>query len=97
MFDLLITLQKVKDVCVYKEKIIQNNKWQLLTCKFNENQIPFIADSMDRYSSTYRKQMDKNKIFEAKLTTNYEVFQKYLSNPQTCEITYSKNVKKAKQ
>ena len=41
-------------------------------------------------------ELDKNKIFEAKLTTNYEVFQKYLSNPNTCEITYSKNTKKAK-
>lgn len=95
-FDLLITLQKQKDVCLYREKIIQDNKWQLLACKFSENQIPFIADSMDKYSKVYRKELDRNKIFEAKLTTNYEVFQKYLSDPHTCEITYSKNAKKAK-
>ena len=62
----------------------------MLTCEFNQTQQDFIANSMTRFSDMFKKQIEKNRIFEAKLTTNGEVFQKYLANPQYCKITHSK-------
>ncbi|MBQ4646393.1 MAG: hypothetical protein IJB79_03500 [Candidatus Gastranaerophilales bacterium] len=90
-FDVLITLNKTKtNKCIYREKIYQNKDYQMLTCEFEQNQQDFIVDSMTRFTKMFEKQISKNKIFEAKLTNNGEVFQKYLANPQYCKITYSK-------
>lgn len=90
-FDLLITLNKSKGGgCIYKEKIYQNKNYQMLTCEFNKNQLSYISNSMKKFSKEFEKQIAKNKIFEAKLTTNGEVFQKYLANPNYCKITHSK-------
>lgn len=90
-FNVLITLDKAKnDKCIYKEKIYQDKKYQMLTCEFNQTQQDFIADSMTRFNDMFKKEIAKNRIFEAKLTTNGEVFQKYLVNPQYCKITHSK-------
>ena len=76
VFNIRITLDKAKDnKCIYREKIYQ---------------VDFIANSMTRFSDMFKKQIAKNRIFEAKLTTNGEVFQKYLANPQYCKITHSK-------
>ena len=91
VFDLTITLDKSRNKCVYKEKIYQGKKYQMLTCNFENGQLPAIADSMEKYTNFYKKEIAKNKIFEAKMTTNGEVFQKYLANPKYCTITHSKN------
>lgn len=91
VFNIRITLDKAKDnKCIYREKIYQDKKYQMLTCEFNQTQQDFIANSMTRFSDMFKKQIAKNRIFEAKLTTNGEVFQKYLANPQYCKITHSK-------
>lgn len=91
VFNLLITLSKARNnKCIYKEKIYQNKEFQMLTCEFNQTQQDFISDSMNNFNEKFKKEIAKNNIFEAKLTTNAEVFQKYLADPQYCEITYSK-------
>ena len=90
-FNLLITLEKKKgDTCIYKEKIYQGRNYQLLTCKFSPTELSYISNSMQRFNDTFKTQIAKNRIFEAKLTTNGEVFQKYLANPNYCKITHSK-------
>lgn len=91
VFNLTITLDKSRNKCVYKEKIYQGKKYQMLTCNFDSGQLPAMADSMDKFTNYYKKEIAKNKIFEAKMTTNGEVFQKYLANPKYCTITHSKN------
>ncbi|MBR5303656.1 MAG: hypothetical protein IKU37_02385 [Candidatus Gastranaerophilales bacterium] len=91
IFNLQITLTKAKnDKCIYREKIHQDKKHQTLTCEFKQIQQDFISDSMSRFNKIFEKEIAKNDIFEAKLTTNAEVFQKYLVDPQYCKITYSK-------
>lgn len=91
IFNILITLEKAKNgKCVYKEKIYQGKDYQMLTCNFDKNQLPFMADSMERFSDMFKKEIAKNKIFEAKMTTNGEIFQKYLADPKYCSITHSK-------
>lgn len=90
-FDILITLNKARNgECIYKEKIYQGKESQTLNCTFNKNQLEFIKNSMTEFTKTFSKQISKNRIFEAKLTTNGEVFQKYLVNPNYCNITTSK-------
>ena len=90
-FNISISLKKTrKNNCVYKEKIHQENGYQMLTCNFLPNQLEYIHDSMQRFSQEFKKQIAKNDIFEAKLTTNGEIFQKYLIDKQYCKITYSK-------
>ena len=92
VFNLLITLEKAKNgKCVYKEKIYQGKEYQMLTCNFDEGQLPFMSSSMEKYSEIFKKELAKNNIYEAKLTSNGEVFQKYLANPKYCIITHSKN------
>ncbi len=93
LFNLTITLSPKGDKCIYKEKIHQGSDFQMLTCKFNKSQLGFMSDSMDRLYNTYSTQIAQNPIFEAKLTSNGEIFQKYLVDPQYCEITHSKNRK----
>ena len=91
VYNLTITLNKAKgNKCIYKEKIHQDKKFQMLTCEFKQTQQDFIEDSMSRFSDTFKKEIAKNEIFEAKLTTNAEVFQKYLVDQTLCQITYSK-------
>ena len=92
-FNLTITLKPKGDKCIYKEKIYQGEYYQMLTCKFNKQQQAFISDSMDRFYNAFKTQINKNPIFEAKLTSNAEVFQRYLVDQQYCEITHSKNRK----
>ena len=91
VFNILVTLEKTKNgKCIYKEKIYQGKEYQMLTCNFNEGQLPFMSKSMEKYSEIFKKQLAKNPIFEAKMTTNGEIFQKYLANPEYCSITHSK-------
>ncbi len=91
IFNLLITLEKTKNGnCIYKEKIYQGKDYQMLNCNFDKSQLPFMSKSMENYSETFKKQMEKNPIFEAKMTANGQIFQKYLANPKYCNITYSK-------
>lgn len=91
IFNLTITLDpKTNNRCQYKEKITQGNDYELLTCYFDKTQLPFMAESMQKFSDLYKKELIKNKIYEAKMTTNAEVFNKYLANPKYCTITHSK-------
>lgn len=91
IFNISITLDKAKNgKCVYKEKIYQGKDYQMLTCNFDSGQLPALSASMETYNNKYKKEISKNKIFEAKMTTNADVFQKFLSNPKYCTITHSK-------
>lgn len=90
-FGIQITLQKARNnKCVYKEKIYQGNDYQMLTCNFDEVQLPFLSSSMEKFYNTYKKEIAKNRVFEAKMTTNAEIFEKYLINTKFCDITHSK-------
>ncbi len=91
VFNILITLKKnFNNSCTYKEKIYQDDDYMLLTCTFKKGQMEFISNSMDRFYAELHNEINKNPIFEAKLTTNGEVFQKYLVNKDICQITHSK-------
>ena len=89
-YNILITLDKNKKKCNYKEKIYQSSGYQMLSCNFEMDQLSIIADSMERFNNVYKKEIEKNKIYEAKLTNNYEIFEKFLINPKYCQITKSK-------
>lgn len=89
-FNLLITLDKKGDKCVYKEKIFQEKKYQMLTCNFRQTQLEPIAKSMKEYYDYYKTQIEKNPIFEGKMTSNGIVFQQYLVDSSICQITHSK-------
>lgn len=89
-FNLSISLNKSKNKCVYKEKIYQDIGYQMLTCNFEKSQLDFLSKSMEEYNKAFRKEIAKNPIFEAKMTTNGQIFQKYLIDPQYCKITHSK-------
>ena len=90
MYNIVISLKKLKDgKCQYKESISQINKVNTLTCKFNETQINYITDSMKRFYSTFEEEIAKNRIYEAKLTTNGEIFQEILINKTYCTIEES--------
>lgn len=94
-FKIEITLQKSKNNhCIYKEKISQGPKYQLLTCDFLPYQLEYISNSMQRYNKYFSKQIPSGSIFEAKLTSNAEVFNKYVADPKNCKVTYSKNSKR---
>lgn len=91
MFNVLVTLDKNrKNECIYKERIFQGDSFQQLNCKFSSADLPKISSSMEEFNRVFKKQIDKNPIFGAKMTTNAEVFQAFLANPKYCEITYSK-------
>ena len=90
VFNIMITLQKSKGKCLYKEKIYQDIGYEQLACSFDNNQLKFISDSMKEFTETFKKEISKNKIFEAKLSSNGVVFQKYLVEPKYCQITHFK-------
>ena len=90
-YNISVTLEKTKKGCEYKEKIYQASGYQMLTCNFKTEHLGLIADSMDRFTTAYKKEIDKNKIYEAKLTNNAEIFENYLINPKYCKVTMSKN------
>ncbi len=89
-YNILITLDKNKKSCIYKEKIYQSSGYQLLTCKFEQGDLARIADNMDNFVDHYKKEVAKNKIFEAKLTNNADIFEQYLINRKYCQVTSSK-------
>jgi len=90
-YNILITLEKNKKSCMYKEKIYQQNSGsQTLSCVFSLDDTKDIAQSMDKFTAAYAKEIAKNKIHESKLTNNFEVFERYLINPKYCQITQSK-------
>ena len=91
LYNITITLEKKQKNCIYKEKISQGSGFQMLTCHFPSEDLGFIADNMSNFTTVYKDQVAKNKIFEAKLTNNYDIFEKYLINPNFCKITTSKN------
>ena len=88
-FNILITLEKSKNKCVYKEKIYQNDKFQMLTCNFDKSTLPWLSESMKRFNEAYKKEISKNTIFEAKMTLNGEIFENYLIKPEYCSISHS--------
>lgn len=94
VFNVLVTLEKnKKGECLYKERIFQGKSYQQLNCTFSQADLPAISSSMEEFNRVFKKQIDKNPIFGAKMTTNGEVFQAFLANPKYCEITYSKKSK----
>ncbi len=95
-YNILITLDKNKKNCVYKEKVYRQNDFQLLTCNFPQNDWVFIADSMNKFNEAYKTQIAKNKIYEAKLTNNAEILERYLINSKICKITTSNTNSKTK-
>jgi len=91
IFDVSISLSKTKEnACIYKEKISQGKNYELLTCRFEKGYLPYIAESMTKFNNYYAKEIAKNEIFSAKLTSNGDILNKYLVNPKICQITYSK-------
>lgn len=92
-FSVQINLDKKGEKCVYKEKIYQGKDYQMLTCNFDKSHLPFLSDSMQRFNDAFKKEIAKNKIFEAKMTTNGEIFQKYLIDKSICQITHSSKKK----
>ena len=77
-----------------KEYYCDSNKNCVLNSTENNaeiNQIYFKrVVNQDLYNNTFKKEISKNNIFSAKLTSNGEVFQKYLVDPKYCQITHSK-------
>ena len=92
-YNISIDLEKTKKGCTYKEKISQGKGYQVLVCNFDQETLPLLADSMDRYNKAFQKEISKNKIFEAKMTTNGEIFQNYLINPKFCQVLTSNSKK----
>ena len=91
VFNIRITLNKAKGKkCIYKEKIYQQKNYQMLTCEFKQKHQDYIAESMTKFHNEFASQIAKNNIFEAKLTSNAEVFQNFLVDQEICKITYSK-------
>ena len=91
IFNLRISLEKARGgKCTYKEKIYQDIGYEELICNFEKNQLETISKSMDSFSNTFRKEMLKNKIFEAKLSSNGDIFQRFLVEPKICKITHAK-------
>ena len=86
-YNILITLEKNRKKCTYKEKIYQQNSGsQTLVCNFNMEDLAFIADNQDYFTKAYAKEVAKNRIHEAKLTNNGAIFEKYLINPKICTV-----------
>ncbi len=90
VYNLLITLENKGNHCQYKEKITYGVDYSLLTCNFPKTSLSYLANSMREYNDNFQAQIAKDNIYEAKLTNNYYIFEKYLANPQYCNITSSK-------
>ena len=91
IFNLRISLEKARGgKCTYREKIYQDIGYEELICNFEKNQLQSIAKSMESFSNTYKKELAKNKIFEAKMSSNGDIFQRFLVEPKICKITHSK-------
>lgn len=90
VYNLLITLENKGNHCQYKEKITYGVNYSLLTCNFPKTSLSYLANSMREYNDNFQAQIAKDNIYEAKLTNNYYIFEKYLANPQYCNITGSK-------
>lgn len=91
-YSINVSLKKgKKDKCIYKEQISIGKNVHTLTCNFNQNQTKDISQSMSEFSQRFKSQMQKNPIFESKLSTNSEIFQKYLVDPQYCVISGNLN------
>ncbi len=90
-FNIAVTLEKSKKkkTCIYKEKIYQGIEYQMLTCNINYEQLPQLADLMDKHYNEHKAEIMKEKIFEAKMTSNEDILKTYLTNTNFCNITYS--------
>ena len=89
VFDLKINIEKKRDKCVYTEKISQGKDYHMMTCNFKMEELEYLSNSMRRFAEAYAKEMEKNRIFEAKMTTNADIYNKYLADPKYCKITNS--------
>jgi len=89
IFDIKVNIEKKRNKCVYTEKIFQGKDYHLLTCNFKMEDLDYISNSMKRFTESYPKQMEKNRIFEAKMTTNAEIYNNYVADPKYCTITNS--------
>lgn len=90
-FNIKVSLENKGNACVYKEKISQGDEFFVLTCNFSKNVLNYLSGQMEIYNDTYKNQIAKENIFEAKMTNNPAILDKYLSNPQYCNITTSKS------
>lgn len=88
--NLKITLEKKANKCIYKEKITFSSGSHLMTCSFNQSDLESISLAMEEYYRADKAELDKNKIFQAKMTSNDKLFEKYLTNPKYCNITADK-------
>lgn len=87
-YSINVSLKKAKkNKCTYKEQISVGKNVHTLTCNFAQNQMKDISYSMSKFSEQFKSQMQKNPIYESKLSTNPEIFQKYLTDPQYCTIS----------
>lgn len=89
LFNLKITLNKKKNKCIYQEKIFQGTNFHMLTCQLPKDDYEYISNSMKIFTEAYAEEVAKNRIFDAKLTTNADFFNKYAVNPTYCQITNS--------
>jgi len=85
--NLAISLNKKGNKCIYKEKITQSIYTHLLTCTFEEKNLQQLSILMEEYYQQNKAALDKNKIFQAKMSSNSELFEHFLANPKYCNIT----------
>ena len=89
-FNIAVSLEKSKKKsCIYKEKIYQGIEYQMLTCDINNDNLSQIADIMEKHYQNHKQEIQKERIFEAKMTSNNELLKTFLSDPKRCNITYA--------
>lgn len=87
-YNVSVSLEKgKKNNCIYKEKITIGKNTHLLTCTFDKKAMTEISQLMSDFSNRFKSHMIKNPIYEAKLSTNAEIFQRYLTDIQYCKIS----------
>ena len=88
--NLKITLEKKGNKCIYKENITFSAGSHLMTCMFEQSDLETISLAMEEYYRADKAALDRNKIFQAKMTSNDRLFEKYLTNPKYCNIAADK-------
>lgn len=88
-YNMTITLDNKGNNCIYKEHVSQGPDFATLTCTFPKDALSFLSSTMEKYNDDFKVQIQKEPIFEAKMTNNNIIFQKYLADPHYCKITNS--------
>jgi len=91
-YNVTVTLEKnKKNQCVYQEKITIGKNIHLLTCSFGQKEMKHISQLMSDFSNRFKVHMQNHPLYEAKLSTNSEIFQKYLTDNTYCKISGSQS------